>query len=215
VALSLLLAVVAACTSSCSGGSEQKEQAGVPASRICDGALDATAVAALERLGGAKRFEELTGTTAAGVPGEFSLRRSVEHLHDAYAKRGECRIYPIGADYPLLTIRFEARNFYPSGDGESPHMAVPYPVGLFAQVSRIGADLFFRCPTRGSTEDGHVEETPYVKGEMFIHHTVGGDAARDPMVILNSLSKAIAEAAGCASQAALPAQVPDISSGDR
>ncbi|MFH8934700.1 hypothetical protein [Streptomyces griseosporeus] len=171
-------------------------------------------MAALERLGGAKRFEELTGTTASGVPGEFSVRRSVEHLHDAYAKQDECWIIPIGADHPLLTIRFEARDSYPSRQGEPSHMAVQYPVGLFAQVSRKGADLFFRCPSRGATEDGNVEDTPYVKGEMFIHHTVGGDAARDPMVILNSVSRAVAEAAGCASQAGLPAQVPDISSGD-
>jgi hypothetical protein len=216
--LALILAVAAILSSGCSSdfGTERPsdDQRGVPAGKICDGTLDASAVTALQRMSGTNRFEELTGTNQAGEPDEFSVNRSVKHLHDEYLKQSECSVYKAGdgSGKPLFEVRFSASERYPSGKGNSSDRKIRYPLGVFAQVRLNGADLFFRCPTKAPVKDSHIGDTEYVKAEMYtaVNGLRGNDRATDIMVVLNSMARAVAEAAGCASQAGLPSRVPDV-----
>ncbi|MFD7457284.1 MULTISPECIES: hypothetical protein [unclassified Streptomyces] len=215
--ITLFVVVAAVLTSGCSSGSDaeglSKEQKGVPAHEICDGTLDTSAAAALKRISGTNRFEELTGTNQAGEPDEFSVSRSVKHLHDEYLKQSECSVYKAGdgSGKPLFEVRFSASGHYPSGKSDSSDRKVRYPLGVFAQVGLNGADLFFRCTTKASTSDAYIGDTDYVKAQMYTatNRLRGGDKARDIMVILNSMARSVAEAAGCAPQAGLPTRVPD------
>lgn len=84
-------------------------------------------------------------------------------------------------------------------------------MGLYAQVGRDGADLFFQCPTRAASEDAYIGDTKYVKAELYSTRAqLHGDSLdKDRMVILNSVSRAVAREAGCAAQAGLPTAVPN------
>jgi hypothetical protein len=210
-----LFAAAAMLMGGCSSGSHtsdaESEKAGTPASNLCDGSLDAAAADALQRLAGAERFEEATGVNQAGRSNKFSVSRSVKHLHDEYRNQSECSIYQIGDDKPLFQVRFSASASYPSGNGDSGERKTRYPIGVFAQVGSNGADLFFHCPTDAPAKDAYIGDTDYVKAEMYrdTYRLRGDTEARDVMVILNSMARAVAEAAGCASQAGLPTRVPD------
>jgi hypothetical protein len=71
-------------------------------------------------------------------------------------------------------------------------------------------DLFFRCATKATTDDASVGDTNYVKAEMsaVANNMRGNSVNKDRMAVLNSMARAVAQAAGCAATAALPAQVP-------
>ncbi len=88
-------------------------------------------------------------------------------------------------------------------------------MGVFAQVGGKGADLYFNCPTKATTDDAFTGDTEFVKTEMFAvaADMQGKDVNKDRMAILNSMARAVAEAAGCASEAALPSQVPEVEAG--
>jgi len=213
------LAIIAAAifVTGCSNNSDDSDTAGqdtgAPAGKVCDGTLDPTASAALRRLAGSDRFDELTGTNEAGEPNTFSLARSVKHLHDEYTKRSACRLYKSGdnSGQPLLEVRFSASSNHPSVSTKaSSNARVSYPLGVYALVGSSGADLFFRCPTKATTDNASVGDTNYVKAEMsaIADNMRGNSVNKDRMVVLNSMAKAIAEAAGCASTAALSTQVP-------
>ncbi|MFH9403408.1 hypothetical protein ACH4JS_27200 [Streptomyces sp. NPDC017638] len=215
MALSLIAAVLF--TGACGGDSEkeapEKPGTAVAASRLCAGAFDAPAAEALRRLAGTDRFDEATGAGKAGEPAAFSLKKAVEHLHDAYRERSACWVYKTGDDSgePLLEIRFSASPGYPSGTRkDSGTEKVTYPVGRFAQVGPNGADLFFQCSTEAPAGDAYIGDTKYVKAELFSPrgHMRGDSIDRDRMVILNSISRRVAQTAGCASEADLPGAVP-------
>ncbi|MFF9004013.1 hypothetical protein [Streptomyces achromogenes] len=201
----------------CGGDSDKEvaEEPGTPvaASRLCDGAFDAPAAQALRRLAGTERFDESAGAGESSEAATFSLRKAVEHLHDAYRRRSACWVYKSGdtSGEPLLEIRFTASEGYPSGTRKkSGNDKVTYPVGRFAQVGSNGADLFFRCSTKAPTEDANIGDTNYVKAELFspAGQMRGDSIDHDRMVILNSVSRKLAQTAGCASEADLPAVVP-------
>ncbi|MFI7502944.1 hypothetical protein ACIBVL_31610 [Streptomyces sp. NPDC049687] len=208
--------------SGCSDNSEQSEtprsSSGVAANKVCDGTLDASAAAALQRLSGAERFEELTGTNDAGEPNTFSVSRAVKHLHDNYSAQGTCWVYKTDDDSgrSFLEIRFSAAKSHPSSSaGESGDDTVLYPMGVYARVSGNGADLYFDCPTKATTDDAFTGDTEFVKAEMYAvaAKIQGKDVNKDRITILNSMARAVAEAAGCASTAALPTRVPEAKSG--
>ncbi|WP_159038240.1 hypothetical protein [Streptomyces sp. WM6386] len=204
----------AGCSNNSEGGGSKEPNAGVAANKICDGTLDTSAAAALQRLSGTKQFDELTGTNEAGESNTFSVDRAIKHLHDSYSQRGTCWVYKTGDDSgrPLLEVRFSATRSHPSSseEEESSTDTVEYPVGVFARTSRYGADLFFRCPTKATTDDAHVGDTDYVKAEMYsaTGKMTGGSVSKDRMTVLNSMARAVADAGGCASAAALPMQIP-------
>ncbi|XUL91503.1 hypothetical protein ACQ86D_36915 [Streptomyces galilaeus] len=214
----LAITAAAVFVSGCSNNADDSDTAGqdtgTPAAKVCDGTLDPSASAALQRLGGSRRFDELTGTNEAGEPNTFSLTRAVKHLHDEYNKRSACRLYKSGDDsgQPLLEVRFSASSNHPSASAaESSSDRVSYPLGVYALAGSNGADLFFRCPTKATTSDASVGDTNYVKAEMsaISNNLHGSSVNKDRMVVLNSMARAVAKAADCASTAALPAQVPE------
>ncbi|MFF1453451.1 hypothetical protein ACFVYF_35740 [Streptomyces sp. NPDC058274] len=209
---------MAALATGCSNDPAKSQPEGaitdVAASKVCDGALDASAAAALQRLSGTDRFDERVGTNDAGEPNTFSLDRAVKHLHGEYLKRSACWVYKSGDEsgQPLFEVRFSASLTYPSGSGkESEDDRVRYHLGVYAVAGRNGADMFFRCPTNATTNDAYVGNTNYVKAEMFsVTSKMRGDNVnKDRMMVLNSMSRKVAAKAGCASQAALPSQVPE------
>lgn len=142
------------------------------------------------------------------------MQNAVRHLHDEYRQRAACWVYKTGDESgkPLLEIRFTASQSYPAAsDKEAGSSKTRYPVGLYAQVGRDGADLFFRCPTRAGSKDAYIGDTKYVKAELSSTGAQlrGNSIDKDRMVILNSVSRKVAQEAGCASEADLPAAVPD------
>ncbi|QJS09655.1 hypothetical protein HKX69_09065 [Streptomyces argyrophyllae] len=193
---------------------EQAKTSGTTASKVCGGALDASAGQSLQNLAGTDRFDESTGADETGQPRSFSVQDAVRHLHDEYRQRPACWVYKAGDESgkPLLEIRFSASQSYPApSDKEVNGSKVRYPVGLYAQVGRDGADLFFQCPTRAGSKDAYIGDTKYVKAELYSTRSqLRGDSIdKDRMVILNSVSREVAQEAGCASEADLPTGVPD------
>ncbi|MFJ4811358.1 hypothetical protein [Streptomyces longwoodensis] len=185
----------------------QKKPAGVSSQELCDGTLDAEARAALGRLSGADRFTELPGMNDAGESNAFSVSRAVDHLHDEPGLRSKCRVYPTDddSDFPLVEIQFLAALQHPAPLTAAHGGMVPFRVGAYAAVGKNGADLYFACTTTGTGASAS-GDTPYVKAEM-LSPSLGTRDPRDRMVILTSVARAVARAAGCAEEAGLPRTV--------
>jgi hypothetical protein len=192
---------VSSCISN-SGTNKPRPGTSLSPSRICDGTLDSSAAAALRRLAGEDRFDELTGTD------KFLVSQTVKHLHDEYAKQGSCNVYRSSDDsgHPLFKIRFSAVQHHPSGPTER---SLLYPFGVYARAGEFGTDLYFRCSTK-APNDAYTGDADYVNAAMYapVDLLRGNHINDDRMTILNSVSKAVAKAAGCATEAALPAKVP-------
>ncbi|WP_330461135.1 hypothetical protein OIB37_32275 [Streptomyces sp. NBC_00820] len=204
--------LVGGCSDDSGKGDGREPNANMAASKVCEGTLDHSAAAALQHLSGVDRFDELTGTNEAGESNTFSLSGAVGHLHDEYLERSACRVYKSGdgSGEPLLEVRFSASVNHPPSP-EAGGDRVSYLLGVYALAGPTGADLFFRCPTKPTRDGAVVGDTDYVKAEMAAPagRMRGDSVDRDRMVILNSMARSVAEAAGCASTAALPAQVPE------
>ncbi|WP_153545074.1 hypothetical protein [Streptomyces sp. RB17] len=205
--------LVGGCGDNSKKGDTEESGTGAATSNICDGTLDATAAEALHRLTGTSRFDEGTGANEEGEPRKFSLRNAVEHLHDEYRKRSACWVYKTddNSGEPLLEIRFSASSSYPSAtQKESSSDRSRYPLGVYAQAGPDGADLFFQCTTKASSKNAYIGDTKYVKAELYstAARLLRGDSSnKDRMTILNSISRKLAQEAGCASEADLPAVV--------
>lgn len=213
LAITAVALLVGACSDNSSKDKPEESSTGIAASKVCDGTLDTSAAAALQRLAGTDQFDESTGTNEAGVPTAFSLRNAIKNLHDEYRKRSACWVYKTGDDSgePLLEVRFSASRSYPSeSENESSGGKVRYSLGVYTRVGPNGADLFFQCTTKAPTEDAYVGDTKYVKAELFsVADKMRGDNVnKDRIVILNSISRRLTQEAGCASEADLPAEVP-------
>lgn len=207
VFVTLVVTGVTACSND---SSEHGKPDVLAASQVCDGTLDTAAVTALERLGGTDRFTELQGTKAPGTPYKFSLELAARTLHDKPTEKNVCLIYKADGenDFPLLDISFHAQKSHPDlaeEDKASDSGEMFFPLGLFASAQGDdGTSLYFACPTEGS--DG---KTPYVKAEMYSARGQVNPDGKGRMTVLNSVSRALAEELGCATQAKLPAEVPD------
>ncbi|WP_338697049.1 hypothetical protein V2W30_15505 [Streptomyces sp. Q6] len=211
-AVAALAILISGCSSS-SGNSSGGEtaSAGVPAVEVCAGTLDASAVAALVRMSGTDRFDELTGTNDAGEPNKFSLGRAVKHLHEKTSRRSACTVYKAGdsSGKPLLEIDFSASLSHPD-DTTSGASNVIYPLGVYAATGVNGSQLFFRCKTEANSADSYVGDSEYVKASMYsASGKIRGDSGgRDRMTVLNSVARALAKEAGCAQEADLPEKLP-------
>lgn len=184
------------------------------ASQVCDGTLTGPAATSLERIGDTDRFTELTGTNDIGDPNKFSLDLAAKRLHTELGKRSECSVYKADDDSGLYTlkIRFEPTASRPDPEkasrkqGSADDRSV-FPLGLYAYVpEEDGASLFFSCTTKGPQGS-----TPYVMASLFVNKNQvdAGSTAKDRMVVLNAVSRAVAEELNCAAEAKLPAKVPD------
>ncbi|MGW5769545.1 hypothetical protein ACWEVY_10410 [Streptomyces longwoodensis] len=174
---------------------------------LCDGTLDTEARAALGRLSGADRLTELPGMNDAGDSNAFSVSRAVGHLHDEPGLRSKCRVYPTDddSDFPLVEIQFLAAPQHPAPLTAAHGGTVPFRVGAYAAAGKNGADLYFACTTAGTGASAG-GDTPYVKAEM-LSPSLGTRDPRERMVILTSVARAVARAAGCAEEAGLPRTV--------
>ncbi|MFH9618299.1 hypothetical protein [Streptomyces pratensis] len=206
-------ALVAAAVSGCSGDGGQEPE-GLATSEVCDGTLTGPAAKALERIGGTDRFEELTSTNDIGDPVKFSLGRAAKRLHTELGQRSECSLYKADDDsgYYMIKMQFEPTASRPDPENASRKNSAKddrsvFPLGLYAYVPEDdGASLFFSCTTKGPEGS-----TPYVAANMFVNRKQvdAVSTAKDRMVVLNAVSRALAEQLGCAAQAKLPAEVPD------
>jgi hypothetical protein len=199
--------------SACSGSGDKKDDSpdasSTPASRICDGALDQSAVAALKRLGGTDSFQELASGGARG----FTVDRAATHLHDAVGKRSKCSVYlPDGkSDAPLIELDFQASDDYPSKSAvkkqEFGKNLVFYPIGVYAGTSdENSTTLYFACSTKG--KDGtkkYVDAGAFTSADQLKGHST----SKDRMTILNSVARHLADKLGCADEAKLPTSVPE------
>ncbi|MYQ45508.1 hypothetical protein GTW40_10620 [Streptomyces sp. SID4985] len=186
-------------------GKKDKKEPGtdVTAARLCGGTLDAPAQSALRRLAGTDRFDESAG---GNVPNLFSVRYTVQHLHDEYDQQGVCLIYTSGdgSDHPLLDIQFSADDTYPKSAGAESGSG-RQSLGVYTRTGRDGVDVYFRCATKAPSSQSHIGDTKYVKAEMYspAGRLRGEDPNADRIAILGSISRAVAREAGCASEAGL------------
>ncbi|WP_405588261.1 hypothetical protein [Streptomyces sp. NBC_01092] len=203
----LTLAALSGCTEE-----SAPEVAGVPATQICASTLDSSAAAALKRVSGTDEFTELEGESPGdGASNQFSLSGAVEGIHGTASERTQCTIYKADdkSGHPLIEIDFEAAASHPGSrsalKANSPKTTV-YSIGAYAATNaNFGATLFFACSTKGP--DGgkpYVKASMYSSGDQFAEE----DTGRDRMIILNSLSRRLAEKLGCAKEASLPTEVP-------
>lgn len=138
----------------------------------------------------------------------------METLHDKPTEKNACLIYKADGknDFPLLDISFQARRSHPDLAKEakaSDSGEMSFPLSLFASAQgENGTSLYFACPTEGS--DG---KTPYVRAEMYSARGQVNPDGKGRMTVLNAVSRAVAEALGCAAEAKLPAEVPDALAG--
>ncbi|MET9498193.1 hypothetical protein [Streptomyces sp. NPDC006552] len=206
------LAALTVLVCGCDGPSAKDQDESVGAGQVCAGTLDASAARALERLSGTNRFEELTGTNEIGEPNAFSVKRAVQHLHATPSSRSSCTVYLAddNSGMPLLDLDLSASQSHPKRtETNSSRKRLTYPMGVYAAATQTGTQLFFSCTTEAKSADAYVGDTKYVEANMsFIGHARGGDEGRDRMTVLNSVARAVARAAGCATEAALPTTVP-------
>lgn len=213
VAAAATIAALAGLSACSDDKDDSPDASATPAGRICDGALDEPAVAALKRLGGTDAFEELTGKTAGGQPNRFSLSRAAAHLHDGTELRSRCTVYVPGdnSGAPLVQLDFQAADKPPTRSGvekaDPDKQRTYYPLGAYAATTEENSTvLYFACPTKG--KDG---TKPYVDAGVFssANQLKGHSTSKDRMVILNSVARHLAEKLGCADKAQLPSTVPD------
>ncbi|MFF2773765.1 hypothetical protein ACFVU3_02550 [Streptomyces sp. NPDC058052] len=205
------MALVAVGLSGCSQEPEEPPApAATSAARVCDGAFDAPAAKALERIGGTEGFYEAAGETSDGERRTFAFSRAAASLRSGPPKYTGCAIRRANAGKDSRPISFwiEARERPPRKEdaGGEPDSVAYYPLGVHAET-RDGdsALLFFRCRT-GNTERSY----PYLAVQMVDLSTESAErtTSRDRMTVLASFSRTLADSMGCADEARLPQQVP-------
>ncbi|MEU0200835.1 MULTISPECIES: hypothetical protein [unclassified Streptomyces] len=208
----LCSALTVAALSGCSKDTTS-EADGVSATQVCASTLNTSAAAALKRISGTDKFAELEGrSTADGASQKkFSLTSAVEGLHGTASERNQCTIYTAGdkSAHPLIEIDFEVTTSHPDKrtalQRDSPKTTV-YSIGAYAATNaNFGASLFFACPTKGPEgTKPYVKASMYSSGDQFKEE----ETSKDRMIILNSISRRLAEKLGCAKDANLPLKVP-------
>ncbi|MEU3826239.1 hypothetical protein AB0F36_13085 [Streptomyces sp. NPDC029080] len=200
--------------SACSGSGDGEEEPFLSASQVCGSTLDSAAAEALQRVGGTTKFSELPGTDDAGHPNKFSLEHAAGTLHDDATERNQCDVFKAGdkTGYSLIEVDFSAVASHPTAHGSQDDGGTEntiYPIGVYAKThGNVSATLFFECSKRETGEKKN--SSPYVRAYLYgTPDQVSPDSTgRDLMIILNSISRAMAKQLGCASGAALPARVP-------
>ncbi|MFI7502943.1 hypothetical protein ACIBVL_31605 [Streptomyces sp. NPDC049687] len=205
--------------SACGGNDESTEEPTLTASQVCDSTLDSSATSALKRMGNTEKFTELPGTMNSGEPSKFSLKRSAKTIYEDMTQRNQCVVFKAGdkTGHPLMTVDFSAVNYHPRADDASQDEKsenVIYPIGLYAKTNgNASAAIYFKCSAQAS---GTAKESePYIKasltsapGQVSVKST-----GQDLVTVLNAVSRAMAEQLDCASEAALPTQVPKPTTG--
>ncbi|MBV7669015.1 hypothetical protein STHAL_05845 [Streptomyces halstedii] len=210
VAIGVALALCGA--SACSDGQGAGKRPEVfSAPQVCDGALSSAGAEALERIGGTGRFTEIR--IADDPDYRWSLKQAVKDLQADYTDVHKCLLYKASdkSGLPLVTFRFSSDSQHPDPAEDEDTDRLLFPIGLYAAADKnFGTSLYFACPVEGS--EGR---TPYVKAEMYSakNQVDPASTAEDRMTVLNDVSRALAQEAGCASEAKLPARLPAPTSG--
>lgn len=201
--------------SACGGGDDEKAEPSLTASQVCDSTLDSSATSALQRVGRTKKFTELPGTNDSGESNVFSLERATKTTHEDATQRNQCVVFKAGDEggHPLINIDFSAAKSAPSPDSSTEDKDSDqafYSMGVYAKSNgNVSATLYFKCQTQAP--DTSNNSTPYIRSSLTSAGQLSaGTTGRELMTILNSVSRAMAKELDCASQAALPAQVPDV-----
>ncbi|MFE9600834.1 hypothetical protein [Streptomyces hokutonensis] len=206
--------VVALGISACGGGDKGTDEAELTASQVCASAFDTSAAKALQRIGDTTKFAEMPGSDDSGKPNKFSLKYAASTVHKDQTQRNQCVVFKAGdkSGHPLIDIDFSASRYVPKtetpgsgGDSEKTF----YPIGAYAQTGDTSsALLYFKCPTQDPTKASGT--TPYVRASLTsAPGQISAKATgRDLMTVLNSLSEAMAKQLDCASEAALPSEIP-------
>jgi hypothetical protein len=166
----------------------------------------------LERISGTDKFAELEGqSTANGASQEFSLSGAAEGLHGTASERNQCTIYTAGdkSAHPLIEVDFEVATSHPdkrTALQKNSQKTTVYSIGAYAATNaNFGASLFFACSTKGPEgAKPYVKASMYSSGDQFEEE----ETSKDRMIILNSISRHLAEKLGCAKDASLPTEVP-------
>lgn len=218
--LTLLASVTSAAVlifgvSACGGGNDEAEEPSLTASRVCDSTLDSSAAEALKRVGNTERFTELRGTNDSGESNTFSLKRAANTLHEDTSQRNQCVVFKAGdkTGHPLIDVDFSAEKHAPDAnisgkDGNSEESF--YSIGVYAKSSgHSSARLYFKCSTQDTEEPKG--STPYIRASLTSApgQVSAKSTGRDLMIVLNAISRAMANKLGCASEAALPSEVPE------
>ncbi len=196
--------------SACSGNDNDTKEPTLTASQVCDSTLDSSAVAALKRIGNTEEFEELTGSADSGEPNKFSLKRAAKTVHENPSQRNQCWVYKAGdkSGHPLIAVDFSAMNYTPKADDVSENDESEntiYPIGVYAKThENISASIYFKC----STQDTYINASLTTAGQLSTKTT-----GRDLLTVLNAITRAMAKQLDCASEAALPSQVPEPKTG--
>ncbi|MFI6403644.1 hypothetical protein [Streptomyces sp. NPDC050548] len=205
--------------SACGAGDKSTDETDLTASQVCASAFDASAAKSLQRIGDTSKFTELPGSDDSGQSNKFSLENAASTVHKDQTQRSQCVVFKAGdkSGHPLISIDFSASKYVPktetSGSGGDSENTF-YPIGSYAQTGGTGsALLYFTCPTQDPTKASST--TPYIRASLT---SAPGQiptkaTGRDLMTVLNSLSGAMAKQLDCASQAALPSEIPTQASG--
>ncbi|MEW2620071.1 hypothetical protein [Streptomyces sp. NPDC048106] len=189
------------------------------AAQACDSTLDASGVAALQRLLGTDtgKFVETTGD---GLSDKFSLREAAKNVRNNTQAKGRnyCIIgkYKKGGKRTISEISFDAVQRSKVAHLFSDGVRVRYPMGIRAETMTDGPSddvayttyIDFTCPLRTTGKKSSL--TQYVEAVLSVTRTgehAGGEA-RDTMLVLNPVARAMAKELGCLSQANLPLHVP-------
>ncbi|MFI1052531.1 hypothetical protein ACH4U3_43610 [Streptomyces griseoruber] len=204
--------------SACSGDNDGTEEPSLTTSQVCDSTLDSSASAALKRVGDTDEFTELPGANDSGEPSKFSLKRSASTIHKDPTQRNQCVVFKSGdkTGHPLIDVDFSAEKSSPNPDSSTESDDSDqafYSMGTYAKSNRnISALLYFKCSTQDP--DDPKNSTSYIRSSLTTAGQLSPETrGRDLMTILNSVAGALAEQLGCASQAALPTQVPKAEAG--
>ncbi|MFI6345075.1 hypothetical protein [Streptomyces sp. NPDC050560] len=145
----------------------------------------------------------------------FSLDRAARPaaLHQNGDARPHCDIYRLndkGRLVPVVIVNFAAERRVPDKKATKDAYDVSgtkylsYPVGAAGFLGRDEAALHFRCGT-GAGGD----RTGFVVARMYgVQYGLDAPGTQGAMQILLSMSRHLADAAGCADEAGLPATVP-------
>ncbi|MGW3101938.1 hypothetical protein [Streptomyces sp. NPDC001100] len=200
--------------SACGGGDKSTDETDLTASQVCASAFDASAAKSLQRMGNTTTFTELPGSDDSGKSNKFSLKYAASTVHKGQTQRNQCVVFKAGdkSGHPLINIDFSASKYVPKtetsesgGDSEKTF----YPIGSYAQTGGTSsALLYFKCPTQDPTKAS--DTTPYIRASLT---SAPGQistktTSRDLMTVLNALSGAMAKQLDCASEAALPSEIP-------
>jgi hypothetical protein len=200
VLVALVCGVGALSVSACSGESSDGEGPdepsrptadATPAAEICDGTLSDSAAESLEKVSGQREFTELDGLPRAKLDDFARLLRRPGAFRETF-----CNIYtPVHGPNPFATIDFrwvtmDSPSDFPTPGDEGGKIF--YATGESAYVEDDAAIITFPCPIREASPDEYLDAYLFTPQPSATDYESG-----DPMSIINSISRAVAEELGC------------------